>query len=129
MKFDRRKFIKGMFAGVAMAFIPALPKIPEIPVEEAIPEVPEPVAKQFTCRDYAFRPTIQDYKPGESLKYQDLSEDPCCDNCLYEPRCLLSGQKFERYGDGTGRFNPKQFDKRCMNKLYQNIIPELKGGN
>lgn len=121
-KIGKRSFIKGMFGGLAMAIVPMLPKLPEIP-EKILPEpLPiKPTASKFACRDYTFKVTIQEYEVGGTVKYQDLSDDPSCDNCLAEARCMQGGEGFEQYGDGTGRFVPEVWNKRTLNVLYRKM--------
>jgi hypothetical protein len=129
MKLDRRKFIKGIGAALAMAVVPILPKIPEIPVDDT--EVPigkqNGIMQEYPCKDYNCQVTIQDYSPGETIKYQDLSGDGCCDTCMYENRCLQSGTKYERYGaDAQGRWVPELWNKKLQNKWYRKFMADLK---
>lgn len=127
-KIERRSFLKGIGAALAMAVIPVLPKIPEIPVEETVvPEIPETEVVHvstepgtFRCTDYAPTVTIQEYTPGMTLKYEDLNEkDPICENCMYESYCMQSGRMFEKYGDGTGKFYPERWNKKMQNIFYR----------
>lgn len=119
-KIERRSFIKGIGAALAMVVIPVLPKIPKIPVSE--PEIPETLPENGTvsCRDYMAQVTIQDYKVGDTIRYQDLAGGARCETCLHEPRCIASGKKFEGYN--KGKFCPEKWNKKASNKAYREVI-------
>jgi hypothetical protein len=129
MKLDRRKFIKGIGACLAMAIVPILPKIPEIPVDDTKEYETGGHLKyqNFQCKDYNCQVTIQEYTPGEPLKYQDLTGDGNCDTCMYENRCLQSGIKYEHYGnDSQGRWVPEMWNKKLQNVWYRKFMKDLK---
>ena len=63
--------------------------------------------------------TIQEYKVGETIKYQDLRMDSDCDMCMHENHCMTDGKKFRKYGDDTGRFIPEQWNEKQMYNFYR----------
>jgi hypothetical protein len=126
---ERRKFIKWMGAGLAMAFVPVLPKIPEIPVEEETEIIHASTLPGSTrCPDFAPTVEIIEYTPGMEIPYEDLSKkEPVCENCHHEPRCMGNGRKYERYGnDAQGRWVPELWNKKLQNKWYRRFMEDIK---
>jgi hypothetical protein len=112
----------GTLAAAAIPFVPSPPKAVAKPEPERIIDISLPTKPdKAVCRDFAPQVTIQEYKVGGTINYQDLRFDDECEMCMYEDRCMCSGKAFEKYGDGSGRFIPEQFNKRLQNTLYRKL--------
>ncbi len=66
---------------------------------------------KYDCVDYCPNVTIQEYVPGETIKFQDLGANPSCDKCLYFAKCTCKGKHFE---DSLALWN-----KKLQARLYK----------
>lgn len=89
---DRRYFLKVCVGTVAAIGALAIPTLPQDAVAQIKPEPQHP--KDVVCKDFSPQITIQDYSPGETIKYQDLRMDGNCSMCQYEHACIGNGTKF-----------------------------------
>ncbi len=121
MKTTRRNFFKvlaGTVGAVALtAIVPFKPSFPEVEAQSAIkPKGKHP--KDVLCQDFNPQVTIQDYKPGETIKYIDLAKiEHKCNNCMFEDRCTCTGERF--CGLESGQYVPEIWSKKLMKKWYE----------
>lgn len=122
---DRRSFIKVCVGTLAAIGVVAIPTLPQDAVAQIKPEPKHP--KDVVCRDFQPQITIQDYRPGEPMVFQDLRMDGDCEMCQFENRCLCSGVKFELYGnDKNGKWQPELWNRKLQNKWYRQVVKGAK---
>ncbi len=116
MKTTRRKFFQVIAGGLGYialaAVIPYRPAFPEPVVKEK-----EKHPKDVICKDFQPQITIQEYKPGEPVKYQDLRVNPECSMCMFEDRCSCRGAQFTAK---TGTLVPEIWSEKLQKKWYEN---------
>ncbi len=118
---NRRNFIKtvtGAIVGVvAAAVIPYRPSFPEVEAQTAIkpkPKHPKDVLCQ--CKDFTKQVTIQEYSPGDTVRYQDLRGEPDCRVCMHQSYCTGSGKKFVKQ---TKELIHEYWSKKLQKQWYE----------
>lgn len=128
MKLSRRGFLgKSLKALAVVAIAPvAIPKvIAEItanPVPPIVKPIPEPTS--FPCKDFQPNITIADYKPGETIPYQDLlAIEPSCMECQYAHACTATGKRFVKHEPAQHKaFEPEIWSKELQARFYKDAF-------
>lgn len=129
MKLSRRGFLGKALKGLVVAAIaPILPTVTKSITANPVPPVPNidndaligRVIKsrkyEFSCKDFSPQITIYDYKPGQTIPYEDFSDvKPSCTGCQYAHACTATGKKFVKHKP----FIPEIWSKKLQAEWYK----------
>jgi hypothetical protein len=134
MKLSRRGFLSKTLKGLAVAAIaPILPAVTKSITANPVPNTDNDALKgraikvrkyEFSCKDFQPQVTIAEYKPGETIAYQDLSEvEPSCMDCQYAHACTANGKQFVKHEPDMHKpFIPEIWSKKLHAKFYEKTI-------